>query len=67
MAAIIDDNCTLCDACRQECPNDAIVDDMGNKGGDIYLVKADMCTECAGQFDEPQCIEVCPSEAIKIA
>ncbi len=57
MAFIITDDCNLCDACVEECPNDAITE-----GDDIYKIDALKCTECVGFYDEPQCAEVCPME-----
>jgi len=32
---------------------------------DLYYVVPDKCTECVGFHDEPQCIEVCPVDAIE--
>lgn len=57
MALMIDDECIACDACREECPNDAI-----DAGDPIYIIDPDRCTECYG--DEPNCIAVCPKDAI---
>jgi ferredoxin len=31
---------------------------------DVYYVVPEKCTECVGHFDEPQCMTVCPVEAI---
>ena len=59
MSLMITDECIACDACREECPNEAI-----EEGDPIYLIDSDMCTECVGSFDEPQCIEVCPVDCI---
>ena len=59
MSLIITDECIACDACREECPNEAI-----EEGDPIYIIDSDMCTECVGSFDEPQCIEVCPVDCI---
>ncbi|RLA72070.1 MAG: ferredoxin [Epsilonproteobacteria bacterium] len=59
MSLLITDECIACDACREECPNTAI-----EEGDPIYLIESDMCTECVGNFDEPQCIEVCPVDCI---
>jgi ferredoxin len=61
MSLIITDDCIACDACREECPNGAI-----EEGDPIYLIESDLCTECVGSFDEPQCIEVCPVDCIII-
>ena len=59
MSLIITDECIACDACREECPNEAI-----EEGDPIYLIEPDHCTECVGWFDEPQCVEVCPVDCI---
>jgi len=59
MSLIITDECIACDACREECPNEAI-----EEGDPIYLIESDHCTECVGWFDEPQCVEVCPVDCI---
>ncbi|MEE8448611.1 MAG: YfhL family 4Fe-4S dicluster ferredoxin [Thermodesulfobacteriota bacterium] len=55
MAYIITDECTSCDICLPECPNDAITE-----GEEIYVIDPDLCTECVGFYDEPKCAEVCP-------
>jgi ferredoxin len=57
MALMITEDCINCNACVDECPNDAI-----SEGESIYVVNPDLCTECVGFFDEPQCINVCPVE-----
>ena len=59
MALKIADNCIACDACREECPNEAI-----EENDPIYLIDTDRCTECVGHYDEPQCIAVCPVDCI---
>jgi len=59
MSLMITDECIACDACREECPNIAI-----EEGDPIYIIDPDLCTECVGSFDEPQCIEVCPVDCI---
>lgn len=33
-------------------------------GPDIYIINPDLCTECVGHYDTPQCVEVCPVECI---
>ena len=58
MALMINDDCTLCDACVSVCPNEAI------KAGQPYVIDALRCTECVGAEDEPQCKLVCPSNCI---
>jgi len=42
-----------------ECPNEAI-----SEGDPIYAIDSTLCTECVGFYDEPQCVEVCPVDAI---
>ncbi|NQY20881.1 MAG: YfhL family 4Fe-4S dicluster ferredoxin [Campylobacteraceae bacterium] len=59
MSLIITDECIACDACRDECPNTAI-----EEGDPIYIIEADLCTECVGSYDEPSCVEVCPVDCI---
>ena len=59
MALKILDTCINCDVCEPACPNQAIT-----QGEDIYIIHADLCTECVGHFDEPQCVVVCPVECI---
>ena len=59
MALMIIENCTACDACVLDCPNDAI-----SEADPIYVVNSLLCTECVGAEDEPQCILVCPADCI---
>ena len=59
MALMITNECTLCDACVTECPNDAI-----SEGDDLYVIDSLRCTECVGHFDEPQCKLVCEPDCI---
>jgi ferredoxin len=59
MSYKISDECISCGACEPECPNQAI--SMGDAHFDI---NPDRCTECVGFFDQPQCVSVCPSDAI---
>ncbi|MHB1680329.1 MAG: YfhL family 4Fe-4S dicluster ferredoxin [bacterium] len=54
MAIIITDECIACGVCIPECPNDAIAE------GDLYVISVDLCTECYGFYDSPQCASVCP-------
>ncbi len=61
MSLLITDECIACDACRDECPNTAI-----EEGDPVYIIDSDLCTECFGSFEEPQCIEVCPVDCIII-
>ncbi|MBO1530322.1 YfhL family 4Fe-4S dicluster ferredoxin [Psychrobacter sp. F1192] len=59
MALLITDECINCDVCEPVCPNDAI-----SEGEEIYVIDPDLCTECVGHFDEPQCVVICPIDCI---
>lgn len=59
MALIITDECINCDVCEPECPNGAI-----SQGAEIYQINPNLCTECVGHYNEPQCVEVCPVDCI---
>ncbi|MEN2752129.1 YfhL family 4Fe-4S dicluster ferredoxin [Psychrobacter sp. FBL11] len=59
MALLITDECINCDVCEPACPNEAI-----SEGDDIYVIDPDLCTECVGHFDEPQCVVICPVDCI---
>ena len=58
MALMITPDCTNCDACRDECPNEAI-----SEGDTTYVIDPERCTECVGAEAEPQCALVCPVDA----
>ncbi|MDW3558478.1 YfhL family 4Fe-4S dicluster ferredoxin [Helicobacter pylori] len=60
MSLLVNDECIACDACREECPSEAI-----EEGDPIYSIDPDRCTECYGyDDDEPRCVSVCPVDAI---
>lgn len=61
MALYITDECINCDVCEPECPNGAIY-----QGQEIYEINPNLCTECVGHFDEPQCVVVCPVDCIPL-
>ena len=61
MALIITDDCINCDVCEPECPNSAI-----SQGDEIYEIDPNLCTECVGRYDEPQCQQVCPVDCIPL-
>lgn len=61
MALKITDECINCDVCEPECPNEAIY-----PGEEIYEIDPDLCTQCVGHFDKPQCQIVCPVECIPL-
>jgi len=59
MSLKITDQCVNCDVCEPVCPNRAI-----SPGNEYYEIAPDLCTECVGHHDEPQCVAVCPVECI---
>jgi ferredoxin len=59
MSLKITEHCINCDVCEPVCPNKAIF-----LGAEIYQIAADLCTECVGHHELPQCVEVCPVECI---
>jgi ferredoxin len=61
MALMITDECINCDVCEPECPNGAI-----SPGEEIYVIDPNLCTECVGHYDEPQCQQVCPVDCIPL-
>lgn len=59
MSLIITTECINCDVCEPVCPNDAIY-----FGEEIYEIDPELCTECVGHFDTPQCVQICPVDCI---
>ncbi|MFB6348388.1 YfhL family 4Fe-4S dicluster ferredoxin [Moraxella marmotae] len=59
MALKITEECINCDVCEPVCPNEAI-----SAGDDIYIIDPDLCTECVGHHDTPQCVDICPVDCI---
>lgn len=55
MAYKITEDCINCAACESECPVEAI-----SEGDSIFVIDPNVCVECVGHFDEPQCAAVCP-------
>lgn len=49
--------CVNCYACEPLCPNDAIYQAKPH-----FRIDPDRCTECVGDYDEPQCASICPIE-----
>ena len=58
MALEINDDCIACGACEPECPVSAI-----SEGDPLYIIDQNVCVECDGYFDSPQCAEICPVDA----
>ncbi len=71
MAYQITDDCINCGACLDECPVEAIfepeddtyIEDQSYSEDYFYIVPS-ICVNCEGHFDEPQCLSVCPVDAI---
>jgi ferredoxin len=61
MSLMITDECINCDVCEPVCPNEAIY-----QGAEIYEINPNLCTECVGHFDTPQCVDVCPIDCIPL-
>jgi ferredoxin len=61
MALRITDECINCDVCEPACPNQAI-----SVGADHYEIDPDLCTECVGHYDGPQCVALCPVDCIPV-
>ena len=61
MALKITDDCINCDVCEPVCPNHAIY-----FGQQFYEIDPQLCTECVGHFDEPQCRALCPVDCIPL-
>ncbi len=57
MALEIIELCTNCYACEPVCPNKAI-----REAKPHFLIDAEKCNECAGDFADPQCASICPIE-----
>jgi len=57
MALEIVESCVNCWACEPLCPSRAIVAAKPH-----FLIDADKCTECVGDFADPQCATICPIE-----
>ena len=52
---ILTDLCTSCGDCEPECPTASISVKKG-----LYIISANDCTECEGEYSKPQCVKVCP-------
>ncbi|MFA6922357.1 MAG: 4Fe-4S binding protein [Gallionella sp.] len=57
MAFEIIESCVNCWACEPLCPNQAIYEAKPH-----FLIDPDKCNECAGDFEESQCVSICPIE-----
>jgi Fe-S-cluster-containing hydrogenase component 2 len=57
MALQIVASCVNCWACMDLCPSDSI-----RPGNLHFLINQHTCTECAGDYADPQCASICPIE-----
>ncbi len=59
MAMLILEECTSCNACIDDCPNDAI-----SETDEHNVIDPERCTECAGFHDQPHCVSLCTMDCI---
>lgn len=57
MALRIIDSCVNCWACEPLCPSQAIYEAKPH-----FLIETGQCTECLGEYADPQCASICPIE-----
>lgn len=57
MAFEIVESCVNCWACEPLCPSNAIFEARPH-----FRIDAKKCTECEGDFADPQCASICPIE-----
>jgi ferredoxin len=60
MAYTINDKCVSCDACRLQCPRNAISNSENDK---IYEIDASLCNDCRN-LPSVRCVPHCPVDAI---
>ena len=59
MALKIIEGCVNCWACEPLCPSQAI-----HAAKPYFRIDASECTECLGDYDDPQCASICPVEGV---
>lgn len=57
MALEIIESCVNCWACMDLCPSEAI-----SEAKPHFVINAAKCTECDGDYADPQCASICPIE-----
>lgn len=62
MALKIVEPCVNCFACLEVCPSEAILEAKPH-----FMIDAKKCSECEGDFAEPQCAGICPIEEAILA
>jgi ferredoxin len=60
MAHSINTSCIKCDACRLQCPRNAI---SIAANGNVYVIDEGLCNDCAG-LPSVRCVPHCPVDAI---
>jgi len=61
MALSIIESCVNCYACEPLCPSQAISLSTSS-AGQHFLIDGNKCTECDGDYADPQCAAICPIE-----
>ena len=51
---IVAQECIACGDCEPVCPTKSITE-----GKIVFEIDASTCTECEGEYDEPQCVAIC--------
>jgi ferredoxin len=59
MAMTITEDCIMCGACEPGCPVEAV-----SEGDMTFVIDANVCVECEGHYDTPQCVDVCPVDCV---
>ena len=57
MSYEIIESCVNCWACEPLCPSQAIYEARPH-----FKIDAKKCTECEGDYADPQCVSICPIE-----
>lgn len=57
MSLEIIESCVNCFACMEVCPSDAIIEAKPH-----FMIEAKKCSECDGDYADPQCASICPVE-----
>lgn len=58
------ESCVNCWACEPLCPSQAISPPAvgASAGRQVFSIDPKKCTECEGDFADPQCASICPIE-----
>ncbi|MGA4816129.1 YfhL family 4Fe-4S dicluster ferredoxin [Pseudomonas aeruginosa] len=61
MSLKITDDCINCDVCRRMPERRDLA-----RRRNLCMIDPNLCTECVGRYDEPQCQQVCPVDCIPL-